>query len=120
MIMESMGRWKLFWSDKIKFVVGDDRLEVEMKKRFLNNMNGVELGNNSKKNFFENIFDAMEPDDLRGTCCDALELICCPSCWNCMIKTLKSMRMGPRVHNHSTLRKMSQPPMYIENIWDFR
>jgi hypothetical protein len=47
-------------------------------------------------------------------------LYCCPSCWNFMVNSLKSMRMGPRVHNHSTLRKMSQPPMSIENIWDFR
>jgi len=44
----------------------------------------------------------------------------CPFCLNCMVKSLKSMRMGPRVHNHSTPRTMSQPPMSIEKMWDFR
>jgi hypothetical protein len=38
---------KLFGSSKINLVVGEDRLEVEMHKRCLDNMNGVELGYNS-------------------------------------------------------------------------
>jgi hypothetical protein len=29
----------------------------------------------SRMTFFEEIFHAMGTDDLRGTCCDALELI---------------------------------------------
>jgi hypothetical protein len=47
-------------------------------------------------------------------------LYCCPSFWNFMVKSLKSMRIGPRVCNHSTQRTMSQPPMSIANIWDFK
>jgi hypothetical protein len=46
-------------------------------------------------------------------------LYCCSSCWNYMVKSLKSTRMGPRVCNHSKPIIMSQPPMSIENIWDF-
>jgi hypothetical protein len=53
----------------------EDRVEVKMNIRCLNNMNGVELGYNSKMTFFEDIFHAMGVDDLRGSCCDALELI---------------------------------------------
>jgi hypothetical protein len=44
----------------------------------------------------------------------------CPSYWNFMVKSVKSMRMAPRVRNHSTTRRISQPPMPISNIWDFR
>jgi hypothetical protein len=75
MIMESMGRGKFFGGGKNNLVAGEDRLEVGMHKRCLNNMNGVELGYNSRMNFFEEIFHAMGTDDLRGAYCDALELI---------------------------------------------
>jgi hypothetical protein len=47
MIMESTGRGKLFGSGKNNLVAGKDILEVGMRRRCLNNMNGVELGNNS-------------------------------------------------------------------------
>ena len=40
----------------------------------LNNINGVELSYNSQMTSFEEIFHVMGIDDLRGACCDALEL----------------------------------------------
>jgi hypothetical protein len=47
MIMDSTGRGNLFGGGKNNLVVGEDRLEVGMHIRGLNNMNGVELGYNS-------------------------------------------------------------------------
>jgi hypothetical protein len=47
MIMEFTGREKLFGGGKNNLVVRDDRLEVGMQIRCLNNMNGVDLGYNS-------------------------------------------------------------------------
>jgi hypothetical protein len=75
MIMDSTGRGKFLGGGKNNMVVGEDRLEVGMHRRCLNNMNGVELGYNSRMTFFEEIFHAMGTDDLRGACGDALELI---------------------------------------------
>jgi hypothetical protein len=43
-------------------------------------------------------------------------LYCWPAYWNCMVNSLKSMRMGPRVRNHYAPSTISQPPMSIENI----
>jgi hypothetical protein len=56
-------------------VAGEDRLEVGMHIRCLNIMNGVELGDNTQTKIFEEIFHVMGTDDLRGACCDPLELI---------------------------------------------
>jgi hypothetical protein len=75
MIIDSTRRGKFFGSGKNNFVVGEDRLEVGMHIRCLNNINGVELGYNSRMTFFEEIFHAMETDDLMGACYDALELM---------------------------------------------
>jgi hypothetical protein len=72
-IMDSTGRGEFFGSGKNKLVERNDRLEVEMHIR--NNMNGVDLGYNSRMTFFEEIFYAMGTDDLRGAYGDALELI---------------------------------------------
>jgi hypothetical protein len=47
MIMDAIGRGKFFGGGKNNLVKGEDRLEVGMQKRCLNNMNGVELGYNS-------------------------------------------------------------------------
>ena len=75
MIMESTGRGKFLGVGKKNMVSGEDRLEVEMHIMCLNNMNGVDLGYNSRMTFFEDLFHAMGTDGLRGTCGDALELI---------------------------------------------
>jgi hypothetical protein len=65
MIMDSMGRGNFFGSGKNNLVVGENRLQVVMHKRCLNNMNGVELGYNSRMTFFEELFHMMGTDDLR-------------------------------------------------------
>jgi hypothetical protein len=39
-----------------------------------------------------------------------------PSWSNCMVNSLKYMRMGPKVLSQSAPNTMSQPPMLIENI----
>jgi hypothetical protein len=75
MIMDSMGRERLFESGKNSLVVGDDRLEVRMHRGCLNNMSEVELGNNSTMTLFKDLFHVMGTDDLRGYFFDALELI---------------------------------------------
>ena len=75
MIMDATGRGKFFGGGKNNLVVGEDRLEVEMHKMCLNNMNGVELVYNSQMTFFEDLFHVMGTDDLRGSCCDSLELV---------------------------------------------
>jgi hypothetical protein len=75
MIMDSTRRGKFLGGGKNNLVEGEDRLEVEMHRRCLNNMNGVELGYNSRMTFSEELFHAMETNDLRGACDDALELI---------------------------------------------
>jgi hypothetical protein len=75
MNIEAIGMWKLFGGGKSNLVVGEDRLEAGMHRRCRKSMNGVELGDNSQMNFFEDIFHATGTDDLRGAFCDALELI---------------------------------------------
>jgi hypothetical protein len=75
MIMDSTRRGKGFGDGKTNLVVGEDRLEVGMHKMCLNNMNGVELGYNSRMTFLEEIFHVMGTNDLWGARCDALELI---------------------------------------------
>jgi hypothetical protein len=75
MIMDAMGRGKSMGSGKNNLVSGEYRLEVGMHRGCLNGLNGMELGNNTRMTFFEDIFHSMGTDDLRGACCDALELI---------------------------------------------
>jgi hypothetical protein len=75
MIMNTMGRGKSMASGKNDLDFGEDRLEVRMHKGCIDCLNGMELGNNSLMTFFEEIFHSMGTDDLRGACCDALELI---------------------------------------------
>jgi hypothetical protein len=62
-------------SGKHDLVFGEDRLEVRMHRRCIDWLNSMELGNNSLMTFFEELFHSMGTDDLRGACCDALELI---------------------------------------------
>jgi hypothetical protein len=75
MIMNTMGRRKSLGSGKNKLMFGEDGLDVKRYKGCLSGMNGMKLCNNSRMTFFEEIFHAMGTDDLRGTCCDSLELI---------------------------------------------
>jgi hypothetical protein len=75
MIMDSMGRRNFFGSVKKNLVVEEDRLEIKMHRGCLDILNGVDLGNNSRMNLFEDLFHAIGTDDLRGAYCDSLELI---------------------------------------------
>jgi hypothetical protein len=47
MIMNTVGRGKAMGSGKIILVFGEYRLEVRMHRWCLNDLNGIELGNNS-------------------------------------------------------------------------
>ena len=75
MIMNTIGRGKSLGSGKNKLVFGYHRLEVRMHGGCLNFLNGMELGNNTRMTFFKNPFHSMGTNDIRGTCCDSLELI---------------------------------------------
>jgi hypothetical protein len=74
MIMNTMGRRKSLGSGKNNLMFGEDGLEVLRHKTCLNGMNGMDLCNNDKITF-KDIFHVMGTDDIRGTYCDALELI---------------------------------------------
>ena len=73
--MNTMGRRKSPGGGKNSLVFGDDTSEVKIHRWALNFLDRVELGNNARMTFFENIFHSMGTDDLRGACCDFLELI---------------------------------------------
>jgi hypothetical protein len=75
MIMNTKGRGKSCGSGKNILVFGYDILEVRMHGGCFNSLNGIELGNNTRMTFFENIFHSMGTDDLRRTYCDSLDLI---------------------------------------------
>ena len=47
MLMDATGKGKGFRGGKNNLVVEEDRLEVGMHRRCLNNMNGAELGYNA-------------------------------------------------------------------------
>jgi hypothetical protein len=75
MIMNTMGRRKSLGSGKNNLMFGEDGLEVLRHRGCLSGVNGMELCNNARMTFFEEIFHAMGTDDLWGTDGDALELI---------------------------------------------
>ena len=50
-------------------------LEVRMHKRCLNDLNRMELSNDTRVAFLEDIFHTMGTNDLRRTICETLELI---------------------------------------------
>jgi hypothetical protein len=52
MIMDTMGRGKSMGSVKNSLVSGEYRLEVMVHRGCLNDVNGMELGNNSRMTFF--------------------------------------------------------------------
>ena len=62
-------------SGKNNLMFIEDVLEVLRHRGCLSCLYGMELGNNAKMTFFEQIFHAMGTNDLWGTDGDALELI---------------------------------------------
>jgi hypothetical protein len=75
MIMNTMGRRESLGSGKNHLMFREDGLEVLRHRGCLSGLYGMELGNNARMTFFEQLFHAMGTDDLRGTDDDALELI---------------------------------------------
>jgi hypothetical protein len=67
MIMNTTGRRKSLGSGKNSLMFGEVGLEFRMHRGCLNGLNRMELCNNVRMNFFEEIFHAMGTDDLRGT-----------------------------------------------------
>jgi hypothetical protein len=55
MIMNTVGRGKSMGSGKNILVFGEYRLEVRMHKWCLNCLNGMELGNNARMTFLEDM-----------------------------------------------------------------
>jgi hypothetical protein len=75
MIMNTMGRRESLGSGKNHLMFREDGLEVLWHRGCLNGLYGMELGNNSRMTFFEQLFHAMGTDDILGTDGYALELI---------------------------------------------
>jgi hypothetical protein len=75
MMMNTTGRRKSLGSGKKHLMFREDGLEVLWHRGCLNYLYGIELGNNSKMTFFEQLFHAMGTNDLWGIVDDALELI---------------------------------------------
>jgi hypothetical protein len=74
-IMNTTRRWKSLRSGKKILVFGENSLEVRMHRGFLNNMNRMELRNNTRVAFLEEIFHVMGTDDIRRTNCETFEVI---------------------------------------------
>jgi hypothetical protein len=114
MIMDAAGRGNSMGSVKHIFLLEEYKLEARMHIGCLNGLDGMELGNNDIITFFSR-FSIQWVLMISG---DPIvmpwNLYCCPSYWNCMVKSLKSMVMGMRVCNHSKSSTISlQPPMSI-------
>jgi hypothetical protein len=62
-------------SGKNSLMFGEDGLEVERNRGCLNGMNGMEFCNNARMTFFQECFYVVGTDNLRGSCCDELEII---------------------------------------------
>jgi hypothetical protein len=75
MIMNTTGRGKSQGNVKNKLMFGEDGLEVRMHRGCLCGMNEMELCNNSRMTFLEELFHAIETNDFRGAYGDSLELI---------------------------------------------
>jgi hypothetical protein len=75
MIMNTMRRRKSLRGGKNNLICGKDSLEVRMHPRCLNDLNRMELRNNTRVAFLKEILHAMGTNDLRRTNCETLELI---------------------------------------------
>jgi hypothetical protein len=116
MIMNNTGRREFLGSRKNHFMFREDGLEVLRHKGCLSGLDGMELGNNARMTFLSicsmrwELMISGEPKVMPWN------LYCFPSWSNCMVNSLKSMRMRPKVLSHSAPNTISQPPMLIANI----
>jgi hypothetical protein len=116
MIMNTMGRRESLGSGRNNLMFGEDGLEVMRHRGCFNGFNGMDLCNNSRMTFFKQRLHAMGTYDLQEMTMMPWNLYWCHSWWNCMVNSLKPMRMGPKVLIHFALNTISQSPMSIENI----
>ena len=65
MIMNTIGIWKSIGSGKYQLMFREDGLEVLCHRGCLSFLYGMELGNNARMTFFENLLHAMGTNDLR-------------------------------------------------------
>jgi hypothetical protein len=65
MIMGTTGRGNSMGSVKNILVSGKYILEVKVHRGCLNDVNGMELGNNARMTFFEYLLHSVGTDDLR-------------------------------------------------------
>jgi hypothetical protein len=75
MIMNTTRRRNSLRSGKNSLMFGEDSLEVRMHRGCLNRLNRMELRNNTRVSFLEDIFHVMGTNDIRRTNCETLELI---------------------------------------------
>jgi hypothetical protein len=75
MIIYTTRRRKSLESGKNNLMFREDGLEVLWNIGCLSGLNGMDLCNNARMTFFEEIFHSMGTDDLQGTDGDSLELI---------------------------------------------
>jgi hypothetical protein len=75
MIMNTTRRRKSLRGGKNSLMCGNDNLEVRMHRGCLNDLNRMELRNDTGEAFLEEIFHTMGTNDIRRTSCETLELI---------------------------------------------
>jgi hypothetical protein len=75
MIMKTKIRRKSLMGGKYNLMFGKDSLEVRMHRGCLNGLNRMELRNDTRVAFLEDIFHTMGNNDLSRTNCETLELI---------------------------------------------
>jgi hypothetical protein len=75
MIMNTTGRRKSLGSGNNSLMFREVGLEFRMHRGCLNGLNRMELCNNVRMTFIEEIFHVMGTNDIRGTYCDSLALI---------------------------------------------
>jgi hypothetical protein len=73
--MNTTERRESLGSGKYQLMFRKDGLEVLWDRGCLCCLYGMDLGNNTRMTFFEQLFHAMGTNDLRSTRDDALELI---------------------------------------------
>jgi hypothetical protein len=116
MIMNTKGMRESTVSGKNHLMFRENGLEVLRHRGCLSCLYGMDLGNNVRMTFLSIFSMRWELMISEESTMMPWNLYCRPSWLNCMVNSLKSMRMGPKVLNHSKPNTMSQLPMSIENI----
>jgi len=75
MIMNTTGRGNSLGSGTNSLMFEEDGLDIKMHIGCLSGLDGMDFFNNVGMTFLEEVFHAMEINDLKGTYCDSLEHI---------------------------------------------